>query len=82
MSYNIDEEYFNQYFAGLEYNSCCWAIRMLGGRTYTGLNKQENPKFDNRIYIQFVLKGLGSYGKDDVQKLLSTHILGFNDHLV
>ncbi len=82
MSYNINADYFRHYFSGLEYNSCCWAIRLLTGRAYMGLDNTDKPKFDDKVYIQFVLKGLGSYATDDIHNLLKTHIPGFQDHLV
>jgi LPS-assembly protein len=82
MSYNINEEYFRHYLTGLEYNSCCWAMRLLGGRAYTRQNSDNDPEFEYRLYIQFVLKGLGSNSNNDIVNLLNTHIPGFKDHLV
>ncbi|NQY42241.1 MAG: LPS-assembly protein LptD [Legionellales bacterium] len=81
MSYNINADYLRHYFAGLEYNDCCWAVRLLGGKSFMGLDKNDAPKFEDKLYIQFVLKGLGSYVKDDVSNLLTTHIPGFRDNL-
>lgn len=79
--YNFNAKYFRHYFFGLEYNSCCFALRLLSGKSYKGLDANNNPKFDKKIYVQFVFKGLGSYNVNRAGKLLSNHIPGFEDHL-
>ena len=42
---------------GLEYESCCWKTRVMTRRWL-----QSDDTKDNAIYLQFVLKGLGSFG--------------------
>lgn len=45
-------------FAGLQYNSCCWAARFLARRYVTTVT----GKYNNGIYFELVLKGLGNLG--------------------
>ena len=45
--------------AGLEYESCCWKLRLVGRRYITGLEEQYNQS----IYLQIILKGLSAFGK-------------------
>lgn len=45
-------------FAGLQYDSCCWAARVLARRYVTSIN----GKYNNGIYFELVLKGLGNLG--------------------
>ena len=45
--------------AGIEYDSCCWALRVVGKRF---LRNREGDHRD-AIYVQLVLKGLGDIGR-------------------
>jgi LPS-assembly protein len=42
---------------GLEYESCCWKTRVI-----TRQWLKDNDEKDTALYVQFVLKGLGSFG--------------------
>ena len=48
---------------GLEFDSCCWAVRILAGKE---LQKDSGNNYvsDKKILLEFELKGLGSVGKD------------------
>ena len=48
-------------FAGFEYGSCCWRIRLLG-RNYVSNRTGEN---DTSVMLQLELKGLSSVGTSD-----------------
>ncbi|MGH8135616.1 MAG: LPS-assembly protein LptD [Steroidobacteraceae bacterium] len=48
-------------FAGVEYGSCCWRIRLIG-RHYVSTSSGEN---DTAVMLQFELKGLSSVGTSD-----------------
>lgn len=64
----------SEIFAGIQYESCCWAIQITGNRQIeTDLNKaitHDDAKFDSSIRFNFVLKGLGGKTNYDVSKLL------------
>ncbi|MCO7224438.1 LPS-assembly protein LptD [Pleionea sp. CnH1-48] len=72
-------------FAGFEYESCCWAIRLVK-RRYLNIRLDskgdkipgQNP-FNNDIFLQFVFKGLGSAGQKKASNLLEEGIQGFED---
>lgn len=53
---------------GLEYESCCWKTRLITRQWLTDDDEQ-----DTAVYLQFVLKGLGSFGSsggsDFVEKI-------------
>ena len=57
--------------AGLEYESCCWKA-LLGSRRFL-LGDEED--YNNSIIFQFVLKGLGGFGKGGHH--LENSILGY-----
>lgn len=39
-SYNISKNYSMMSFLGVQYDSCCWAMRILGGRIFRSLNEE------------------------------------------
>jgi len=52
-------------FAGLEYESCCWAIRLLGQRTIV----RSSGESDSTISFQFELKGFSNVGSGSATSL-------------
>lgn len=59
-------------FGGLQWESCCMAVRVLG-RHY--LRNREGEK-DNALYLEIELKGLGSFGRE-TERLLQDGILDY-----
>jgi LPS-assembly protein len=78
-SHNISKSYNMMSLVGLQYDSCCWAMRVLGGRTFKNLNAQFEPLYNNNVYVQILLKGLGSVANSDPYNILNTYIPGYND---
>lgn len=68
---------------GLQYESCCWAIRVVAKRQInTNLelaldDLSQPPTFDNGIAVQFVLKGFGEGAGFSVSDMLSNGIFGY-----
>lgn len=58
--------------AGLEYQSCCWTVR-LAGRRYLD---EAGGQYLNSAFLQLELKGLGSIG-DSIENLLQDDILSY-----
>ena len=67
-------------FAGLEYQSCCWAVRVVGRRWINDddLTSNTNVEEKDAIYIQFILKGLGNIG-DSTEQLYRDSIPGYQE---
>ncbi len=42
-------------------------------------NENNNPIFDNAVYIQWQFKGLGNVGNSDPASLLTSNIPGYQD---
>lgn len=76
-NYNISHNNPQTYLYGLQYDSCCWAVRFVTNRILTAQNVDGN-EFRNTVYIQFLFKGLGSIGNNDAGTVLST-IPGYQD---
>ncbi|MBE0369170.1 LPS assembly protein LptD [Pseudoalteromonas aurantia] len=68
-------------FAGIQYESCCWAIQITGGRHIeTDLNQtitHDDAQFDTSIGFNFVLNGLGGKSNNAVSQRLQQGIFGY-----
>lgn len=69
-------DHFQNLLYGLQYDTCCWAMRLVGGKTFTNAVNVNRPQYRSTFFIQFDLKGLGNIGRDP-SKLLSS-ISGYN----
>jgi len=78
-NYNWSHEHAQTYFFGFAYESCCWAVRVVDARTFVEVDPRGHNKFDNKIYLQFVLKGLGNIGNSNPDSLLGSSINGYTD---
>lgn len=79
MSYNISKHYGMMSLVGIQYDSCCWATRLVGGRVFQSLDSQTRPQYNNNIYLQVLLKGLGSVGNSDPISAIHAYIPGYVD---
>ncbi len=85
-NYNVSHNYMQNAYAGFQYESCCWTVRLFGGR---GLLYQQvgadiisgKPEFDTQVYLEVVLKGLGTLSSESPGKLLRNNIVGFDKKL-
>jgi LPS-assembly protein len=78
-SWSDDEnDHANAYLAGLEYDSCCWAVRLVFMRQFQGFAPNNKSLYNDAYYIEFDLRGLASFGNDDPSNTLS-NISGFNN---
>lgn len=57
---------------GLQYDTCCWGVRLVGGKAFTNLDKNNQPQYNTEFYLQFDLKGLGDIGAGNPSRLLSS----------
>jgi LPS-assembly protein len=73
---DLEESRTLEGLAGLQYDSCCWATRLVV-RNY--INDVDDDDRNMAIYLQFELKGLGNFGKKS-DSLLESSIRGFDAH--
>lgn len=78
-NYNLSKSYPMMYFLGVQYDSCCWALRLLGGRSFQSLSPSAQPLYNNNIYLQIQLKGLGSVGSSSPSSMIRTFLPGYVD---
>lgn len=72
-NYSIADRRTIEAFAGLQWESCCVAVRLLG-RHY--VRNREGEK-NNALFVEVELKGLGRFGRDS-EELLQRAILGYS----
>ncbi len=75
-NYSFRDERALEQFYGLEYESCCWGIRLVSRRY---ISTRDGTK-DSSIGLQLVLKGMMSVGTA-ADKLLEHGILGYSANL-
>lgn len=69
---NQANDHGNAYLGGIEYDSCCWAVRFIASRAYAGISSITNKnQYNDAYYVQFDLKGLGSFGNNDPTYLIN-----------
>lgn len=78
--YNWSHDHIQSYLYGLEYESCCWAMRFVSTRNFIGFNNDIRAQFDRAYYIQFVLKGVSRLGASDPGNKIETTIKGYKDN--
>ncbi|CAL7960791.1 LPS-assembly protein LptD [Gammaproteobacteria bacterium] len=86
LDYNISYKRAQTALYGLEYDSCCFALRLVRSQTFVGVG---NINYAARTYLQFFLKGLGdpsgygpSFGGQGGNLNLPGSIAGYNDKRV
>jgi len=73
-NYSITEERNIETLVGIEYESCCWALRLV---TQRYLTDDALEPYDSSIMFQFVLKGFGSVSDKQATSTLKHAILGY-----
>jgi len=74
---NLNTTSFQNLLFGLQYDSCCWAVRFLAGRTFTNVNLNKTIQYNTESYIQFALKGLGDFGTGDPNSTLNNGAISY-----
>lgn len=81
--YNINYHRTDAYFVGVQYDTCCWALRLITQHSFVGYvispNQGVQNSYDTSYYFQLQLKGLGDFGTANLNKLLSSSIPGFGN---
>lgn len=80
INYNISHRYNQTYLYGVQYDSCCWAVRFVSTRSFIGLDTDNQPIYNSGVMLQFSLKGLSNVGTANAATALSTNIAGYQDN--
>ena len=83
-SYSLEADTTIEDMFGLEYDSCCWKVRILHLRYFDNIPGQipdfssPNLEREQSTQVQFVLKGMGGFGSR-VTSILKDMIRGFEE---
>lgn len=80
IDYNMSHGYQQTVLGGIQYDACCWAIRLVGGRIFTAVNQHGHPSANTAVYLQWQFKGLGNVGTGSPGTMLVSLIPGFQDN--
>jgi len=77
-NYDLKSDRTIEAFAGIEYNDCCWQVRVMARRFLDSPSGFDfgNIKADKGIFIQFVFKGLAGIGAK-TESVLTKGIRGY-----
>ena len=77
-SYNVSKEYSMLTLFGVQYDACCWAFRLMGGRTFKSIGLDTLlPEYNNNVYFQILLKGLGTVATSNPATTLQSYLPGY-----
>jgi LPS-assembly protein len=71
---NINQGHFQNLLTGLQYDSCCWAVRVVYGKSFLNLRQNNSYQYDTQFYVQFALKGLTNVGTGDPSILINNSV--------
>ena len=75
-NYSLKENESIESMAGLEYNHCCWRVRLVANEILKDDVENQGNKKDLNFFMQIQLKGMGYLG-DAIDTLLKRSIAGF-----
>ncbi len=79
--YNLDKNYAESYFFGIQYSSCCWASRLIYRHYFVAIDPS-NPnarQYENAVYLQLMFKGLGAVSSGHPDQLMAKALPGYDD---
>jgi len=83
ISYSLENDLSIEDMFGVEYDSCCWTVRMLQLRYYNNQStfiNFNNPNLEREttLQFQFLLKGMGGFG-NRITNIMHDMIRGFQE---
>ena len=77
-NYSLTDDRDIETIIGLEYESCCWALRLVSQRYLNDTSNTINTdEYNSSIMLQFVLKNFGSISEREATETLKHAILGY-----
>jgi LPS-assembly protein len=76
--YDLEEEQTIETFGGLQYDDCCWRLRLVGRQYRRPWDGLEDTETDTGVFLQVVMKGLAGFD-GGVQSILEDGIHGYRE---
>jgi LPS-assembly protein len=77
---NWNHHHFQNVLYGVQYDTCCWAVRFVSGRAFIGLDAHNKYQYNTEFFMQFALKGFTTLGTGDPSQLLGNSIGGYQNY--
>lgn len=78
--FDVQNDHKLENFFGIQYDSCCWGVRLVLRERFDKLDINNNLVFDQALYLTLELKGLSNIGRQtDTRNLLETQIYGYTE---
>jgi len=84
MNYSVEDNISVEDMVGVEYDTCCWTVRLLQLRYYNNVSGVvpdfSNPDLEREstVQFQFLLKGMGGFG-NRITNIMQDMIRGFDE---
>ncbi len=84
INYSLEDNISVEDMVGVEYDTCCWTVRLLQLRYYNNVSGVvtdfSNPDLerDSTVQFQFLLKGMGGFG-NRITNIMQDMIRGFDE---
>ncbi len=77
--YDVENKHKLENILGVQYDSCCWALKLVGVERFNTVTSTINdPFYEQAIYLSLELKGLSNFGQHgDITTLLKDGIYGY-----
>ncbi|MBU0744142.1 MAG: LPS-assembly protein LptD [Gammaproteobacteria bacterium] len=79
LNYSPSRKRAQNYLYGLEYNSCCWALRFASSSDRT-IGADNRRTGETKYYLQFFLKGLSNNDFNGLGGAITSQIPGYRDN--
>jgi len=78
--YDLERDETVETFVGLEYDDCCWRVRLIGRRQEEPFDGVRSSGTENEtgVFLEVALKGLAGFG-DTVDSILESGIRGYRE---
>ncbi len=80
--YNLSHNQLQQRLYGIEYDGCCFDLRVVRTINQLRVNDEGSPTYDRDFFLQIQLKGLGKYVSKDPHKVIQKGLSEYNDVFV
>ena len=77
LQHDLERHFIQDYLFGIEYNGCCWALRVVGGRSMTEIQGNK-PVYNKGVFLQWRFNGLGSFSNADPGAVLRQRIAHYD----
>lgn len=76
--YDLEEEEIIEAFGGVQYDDCCWRLRLVGRQYRRPYDSVDNVDTESGVFVEVVMKGLAGFD-GGLQSILEDGIYGYRD---